>query len=101
MTLVSVIITTRDEEINIKNCLESIKNQDFPREKIEIIVVDNNSTDRTKEIAKRYTDNPGGNIFAFQGVKVYNYVPEWLESEEVGFIMSRTKRESSLHSLRL
>jgi len=61
---VSVIITTKNEEMNIKNCLESIKKQSFPEEKIEIIVVDNNSTDRTKEIAKRYTE------------QVYNFGPE-------------------------
>lgn len=53
---VSVIITTKNEEMNIKNCLESIKKQSFPEEKIEIIVVDNNSTDRTKEVAAKYTE---------------------------------------------
>ncbi len=61
---VSVIITTKNEEANIKNCLKSIRNQTYPKDKIEIIVVDNNSTDRTKEIAKEYTE------------KVYNYGPE-------------------------
>lgn len=62
--LVSVIITTKNEEKNIENCLKSIKSQTYPRKKVEIIVVDNNSTDRTKEIAKRFTD------------KVYNKGPE-------------------------
>lgn len=70
--LVSIIVTTKNEEKNIANCLESIKAQNlssqFPipnfHSSIEIIVVDNNSTDRTKEIARRYTD------------KVYNFGPE-------------------------
>ena len=52
---VSVIITTRDEEKNIAGCLRSIKEQSFTQDRIEIIVVDNNSTDKTKEIAKRFT----------------------------------------------
>jgi len=52
--IVSVIITTKNEEKNIENCLRSIKNQNYPREKIEIIVVDNNSLDKTKEIALKY-----------------------------------------------
>jgi len=52
---VSVIITTKNEEKNIGACAESVKNQAYPYEKIEIIVVDNGSTDRTKEIALRYT----------------------------------------------
>lgn len=62
--LVSIIITTRNEEINIQNCLESIKRQNYPLDKIEIIIVDNNSTDKTLVIARRYTD------------KIYNYGPE-------------------------
>jgi len=52
--LVSVIITTRNSSRTLEKCLESIKNQDY--KKIELIVVDNNSTDRTKEIAYKYTD---------------------------------------------
>lgn len=53
--LISVIITTKNEEKNIENCLKSIKNQSYSQEKIEVIVVDNNSTDKTKEIALKYT----------------------------------------------
>jgi glycosyltransferase involved in cell wall biosynthesis len=52
--LVSVIVTTRNEERNIGNCLKSIQLQTY--KSIEIIVVDNDSTDRTKEIARYYTD---------------------------------------------
>lgn len=51
--LLSVVITTKNEEKNIKNCLESIKKQTY--KDIEVIVVDNNSTDGTKEIAEKYT----------------------------------------------
>jgi glycosyltransferase involved in cell wall biosynthesis len=52
--LVSVIVTTRNEERNISNCLKSIQLQTY--KPIEMIVVDNNSTDRTQEIALSYTD---------------------------------------------
>ncbi len=62
--LVSVIVTTKNEEKNIANCLKSIKGQSYPQEKIQIIVVDNNSSDSTTKIAKRFTD------------KVYNKGPE-------------------------
>lgn len=51
--LVSVVITTKNEEKNIENCLRSIKNQPFKN--IELIVVDNFSEDKTVEIAKKYT----------------------------------------------
>lgn len=53
-SLVSVIITTKNEAKNIENCLISIQEQSHPN--IEIIVIDNASTDRTKDIAKQYTD---------------------------------------------
>ena len=44
----SVVITTRNEEANVANCIRAF---DAFREDVEIIVVDNASTDRTKEIA--------------------------------------------------
>lgn len=51
--LVSVVITTKNEEKNIENCLQSIKNQTFKN--IELIVVDNFSEDKTAELAKKYS----------------------------------------------
>ena len=44
----SAVITTRNEEANIANCIASF---DGSRDDVEVIVVDNASTDRTKEIA--------------------------------------------------
>ena len=52
--LVSVIVTTRNEERNIGNCLKSIQLQTYKA--IEIIVVDNDSTDKTQEISRNFTD---------------------------------------------
>ncbi len=47
---ISVIVPTFNEEVNIRDCLESVKWAD------EILVVDSFSTDRTLDIARRYTD---------------------------------------------
>lgn len=52
-SFVSVIVTTKNEIKNIESCLKSISLQSYKN--IEIIVIDNNSTDGTKEIARRYT----------------------------------------------
>ncbi|QPJ61196.1 MAG: glycosyltransferase family 2 protein [Candidatus Nitronauta litoralis] len=49
---VSVVLATRNEESNIGRCLDSLLEQTHPD--IEIIVVDNQSKDRTREIAKEY-----------------------------------------------
>lgn len=57
--LVSVIIPTKNEERNIVRCLKSVKNQDYNlpagRQGVEIIIIDNRSTDRTVELARPYT----------------------------------------------
>lgn len=52
--LVSVIITTRNNEKTLKKLLNSIKKQSY--KKIEIIIVDNYSFDKTVEIAQSFTD---------------------------------------------
>jgi chlorobactene glucosyltransferase len=49
--LVSVLIPARDEETNIKACLGSLQNQDYPN--FEILVLDDNSSDNTANIVKR------------------------------------------------
>lgn len=54
--LVSIIIPTYNSEKTLANCLESIKNQDYPEEKMEIIIADGGSIDKTLEIAKKYSN---------------------------------------------
>ena len=59
---VSVLIPAHNEEKNISKTLNTLLKIDYPREKLEIIVVDDGSTDRTYEIVKS---------FARRGIKVY------------------------------
>src|SRR3989344_2585550 len=51
---VSILIPTLNASSVLGNCLESIKKQNYPAEKIEIIVADGGSSDGTVEIAKKY-----------------------------------------------
>lgn len=51
--LVSLVITTKNEEKNVENVMKSIKLQSYGN--IETILVDNGSTDSTKALAKKYT----------------------------------------------
>ncbi len=52
--LVSVIVPTKNSGRFLEACLRSIKEQSY--KEIELIVVDNFSTDNTREIAERYAD---------------------------------------------
>lgn len=52
----SVIIPFLNEEAHIERCIQSLLNQDFPRDKYEIIFIDNDSTDRSREIVLSYPE---------------------------------------------
>ena len=49
---VSIVIPTKNNGDILEKCLRSIKNLDYPKDKIEIIIVDGYSTDNTVERAK-------------------------------------------------
>lgn len=53
---VSVVIPILNEEKYIKNCLDSILEQDYPKESMEIVLVDGNSEDKTVDIIKEYIE---------------------------------------------
>lgn len=69
--LISVVITAFNEEKYLSKCLESLNNQTYPKNKFSITVVDNNSTDKTVEIAKKFgarviSEKRQGNMFALK-----------------------------------
>lgn len=75
--LVSVIVTTRNNHETLEACLTSIAAQTYSP--LELIVVDNNSSDDTCDIARRYTD------------KVYTYGPE--RSAQRNFAVTKSAGE--------
>jgi glycosyltransferase involved in cell wall biosynthesis len=54
--VISVVVPAYNEEENIAACLESLQRQTLPRSEYEIIVVDGNSKDRTRELAAPLAD---------------------------------------------
>jgi len=54
--MISVIVPTYNEEAGITACLKSLCSQTLARDEYEIIVVDGNSSDRTRELTKEYAD---------------------------------------------
>jgi 1,2-diacylglycerol 3-beta-glucosyltransferase len=51
---VSIVICAKDEEDSIENCIKSLLELNYPKEKLEIILVNDRSKDRTEEIMKAY-----------------------------------------------
>lgn len=96
LPLVSIVITTKNEEKNIGNCLESMKVQTYSQEKIEIIVVDNNSTDTTKEIAKNI---PRRFIILARNVRPRETLALKKQKESMSCIWIRIKRCLTYHLL--
>jgi glycosyltransferase involved in cell wall biosynthesis len=53
---VSLVIPVRNEGNHIQNSIESILNQDFPIDKLEVIFIDGNSSDDTTKIINNYVE---------------------------------------------
>lgn len=51
---ISIVMPVYNEEEKIEGCLESIREQEYPQEKIEIVLVDDNSTDNTLGLVKKF-----------------------------------------------
>jgi len=51
---VTIVIPCRNEEKFIAACLDTVLFQDYPKDALEVFVVDGMSTDRTREIVARY-----------------------------------------------
>jgi cellulose synthase/poly-beta-1,6-N-acetylglucosamine synthase-like glycosyltransferase len=63
---VTILITAFNEEASIRNKLENTLQIEYPREKTEVIVASDGSTDRTDEIVKSFSDR-GVRLFRQEG----------------------------------
>lgn len=59
----SIIVAARNEEDNLPNLLRSLSEVDYPADKMEIIISDDHSTDRSVEIVNQYA-------YPFSSIKV-------------------------------
>ncbi|RLF57556.1 MAG: glycosyltransferase family 2 protein, partial [Thermoplasmata archaeon] len=84
---VSFIIPARNEEKFVEDCLQSLLSLDYPKEKVEIIFAEGNSSDRTREILERYAerhdnvkifDNPTGNTAIGRNICIEHATGEML-----------------------
>lgn len=69
LPFISVVIPAFNEEKYLPLCLKALKKQTYPKDRFEIIVSDNNSTDKTAAIAKKagakvFPEKRQGHVFA-------------------------------------
>jgi cellulose synthase/poly-beta-1,6-N-acetylglucosamine synthase-like glycosyltransferase len=88
---VSIIVATRNNEQTINECLGAIFELDYPKDFLEVIVVDGCSADATVEIAEKY---PVKIVAApLNAPAAYNYALKTVSNEVLGFIDSDAKVE--------
>jgi cellulose synthase/poly-beta-1,6-N-acetylglucosamine synthase-like glycosyltransferase len=51
---ISIIVPTKNEEVVINRCLTSLLNLDYPKDKMEVIIVDGNSSDSTGKVCSEF-----------------------------------------------
>ena len=55
---VVVVVAARDEEATIERCLDALVAQDYPAHRLQVVVADDHSTDRTADRVRRYVRRP-------------------------------------------
>jgi len=80
----SILIPTLNAASVLDGCLASIKNQNYPEKRVEIIIADGGSTDRTLEIARKH------------GAKIYKNL---LKTGEAGKAVALKKAKNELVAL--
>ena len=80
---ISIIVPAKNEEKVIKNCIESLLNLDYPKDKLEVLVSIDGSTDRTLEICKKYEPK----------IRIIKSKPKKCKAEALNEVIPLTKGE--------
>lgn len=120
---ITIAIPTYNEEGRIEDCLRSVFGQSYPHEKLEVIVVDDSSTDNTINIAKKFPvkvfthnfkdpevakkiafDHSTGDFFVYLDADIHLKGKEWFQKmirpliNDESIAAAFTKYYSDLHS---
>lgn len=87
---ISVVIPALNEERVIGKCIKAVKNQTLPKEEYEIIVVDNNSKDKTAEIAR----NLGATVVSYTQKQGFSAAKQFGTKKAKGEIIAYTDADS-------
>ena len=88
---ISIIIATRNNEQTINDCLKAIFELNYPKDFLEVIVVDGGSKDATVQIAEQYPVKVIS--MPLNAPAAYNYAMKIAGSDILGFVDSDAKVE--------
>jgi cellulose synthase/poly-beta-1,6-N-acetylglucosamine synthase-like glycosyltransferase len=88
---VSIIVASMNNQDTIEECLQALLDQDYPREFIEIIVMDGCSRDKTVELAQKYPVKVLS--MRLNAPAAYNYALKIASHPILGFVDSDAKVE--------
>ena len=54
MKFITIVVCAYNESLNIYNCLKSLATIDYPANKFEVIIIDDDSEDETLDIIKKF-----------------------------------------------
>lgn len=83
---ISVVIAVRNEELTIEKCVESIVNQNYNQEFIEIIIIDDHSTDNTIYVLNKIAEK-------YKNVRFYQLTDTCSKKEAIQFGINLSNHE--------
>lgn len=83
---VAVIVPCRNEGETVAATTDSLLALDYPKDRLEIILVDNASTDNTPAVMARYADNPQVSVLRATELGKHNAVNAGIASTDAEFI---------------
>ncbi|MEM1785750.1 MAG: glycosyltransferase [Candidatus Bathyarchaeia archaeon] len=93
LPMVSIIVSTLNNEETIGECLKSIFELDYPQDLLEVIVVDGGSKDSTVTLAKNFPAKVMVKLSSAPGA--YNYALKIAKGDIIGIIDADAKVERS------
>ena len=89
---VSVLIPARDEANTIAKTLHSLRNQTYPSDKLEIIVIDDHSSDHTADVISRFIQENHLNHFRLLSHRTDGKTPTYKKAA-ISFALQYAKGE--------
>lgn len=84
---VSVLLSCRNEEKDVQNCISSLENIDYPKEKVQVILIDDLSTDKTPHILNNAAEKNSN----FEFYKSSEFPKNHLEAKARGIANAASK----------